>query len=358
MATFSLGSGVTPGAPGVYINEQAGIAASAAISSFNTVYMLVETEETVPVTIFPYNNPIPVTSLNDYLVLNAGSVPTSRIPSLSYECVNEFFQNAQIGDLRVVRVGTPDQIVEIEFFPSGTKANTTDLPSALMAGNIVYVQAVINGNRLVVGDGSTGYDANGNWLGVPVLIPVDYVAGDSVNNRKISAAISTAVAAAITSNPAVSSSVYVRDFGLLYDLDPAKYATSQNSFVSIAATTFDGTVTVITQVIPVGAEFVFLQNTYNIANIVGQQSNLVRVYQDYVQTINTAFDGQQDQGYLVTPTAYAQFDSAGRSQVGAAAAAHCQNNNFKWMALADPGPYLVTGVNKYNNFVPHAAAAN
>jgi len=358
MATIPLGSGITPGAPGVYINEQAGVAASAAIASFSTVYMLVETEETVPVTVFPYNTPIPVTSLNDYLVLNDGVVPTERVAALSYECVNEFFQNAQVGDLRVVRVGTPNQIVEIEFLPSGTKTSSTGLPSALMAGDLVYIQMLINGNRLVAGDGATGFDANGEWLGVPVTIPVNYVAGDEVNNRKISRAIAVAVAAAISSNLAVSSSVYVRDFGLLYDLDPTQYILSDASYVSIAATIFDGSVTVIPEVVPVGGESVFMQNTYNIGNIVGQQGNLLRVPQDYIQTIDTAFDGQQDQGYLVTPTAYAQFDAAGRSAIGAAAAAHCANNNYKWMALADPGPFLVTSINKYLNFTPHKASAS
>jgi len=358
MATFSLGSGNTPGAPGVYINEQAGLSAAAAITGFSTVYMLVEAEETVPVTLFPYNVPIPVTSLNDYLVLNGGIIPTGRIPSLSYECVNEFFQNAQVGDLRVVRVGTPNQIVEIEFLPSGTKTSSTGLPSALMAGDLVYVQMLINGNRLVAGDGTTGFDTNGNWLGVPVTIPVNYVAGDETNNRKISRAIATAVATAISSNPAVNSSVYVRDFGLQYDLDPTKYVLSEVSYVSIAATVFDGAVTVITEVVPVSGENVFMQNTYNIANIVGQQGNLLRVPEDYIQVIGTAFDGQQDQGYLVTPTAYAQFDSAGRAAIGAAAAAHCANNNYKWMALADPGPFFVTSVNKYLNYTPHAAAAD
>jgi hypothetical protein len=357
MATFSLGtSGVTPGAPGVYINEQAGRAAAADLSSFSTVYMLVETEENVSTTRFPFNTPIPVTSLADYRVLLGGVIPSARIPALSYNCVNEFFQNAQVGDLRVVRVGTPNQIVEIEFFPSGTKLNSTDLPSALMAGNVVFVQMTINGIKLVAGDGSTGYTANGEWLGVPVTIPVNYVAGDEVNNRKISAAISTAVAAAIESNPAIRSAVYVRDFGLLNDLDPS--SNSQNSYVTIAATTFDGNVSVVTEVFPVGSNFVFMQNAYDIENIVGQAVNLERVPQDYTQCIDTAFDGQQDQGYLVTPTAYAQFDADGRALVGAAAAAHCESNNYKWMALADPGPYLVTDINKYSEYVPHQAAAD
>ena len=357
MATFSLGtSGATPGAPGVYINEQPGKAAVPAVTNFSTVYMLVETQEDVPVTVFPYNSPVPITSLADYRVLNAGMIPTERIPSLSYNCVNEFFQNSQVGDLRVVRVGTPNQIVEIELLPSASKINSTALPSALQAGNVVYVQMTLNGLKLVAGDGTTGYTANGEWLGVPVTIPVTYVAGDEANNRKISAAMATAVAEAIESNPAVRSAVYVRDFGLVNDLNPT--SNSENAYVTIAATTFDAAVNVVTEVFPVGSNFVFMQNAYNVQNIVGQNSNLVRVPQDYAQCIDTAFDGQQDQGYLITPTAYAQFDAAGRSLVGAAAAAHCESNNFKWMALADPGPYLVTDVNKYSQFTPHQAAAD
>jgi hypothetical protein len=360
MATFSLGtSGVTPGAPGVYINEQAGRAANADLADFSTVYMLVETDEGVPVTRFPFNSPTAITSLNDYkelIRIGTSTVPEGRIPLLSYNCVNEFFQNAQIGDLRVVRVGTPNQIVEIEFFPSATKINSTDLPSALMAGNKVYVQMILNGQKLVSGDGSTGYTSNGEWLGVPVVIPVTYVAGDEANNRRISAAIAEAVKEAIETNPAISSSVYVRSAGLVNDLDPS--SNSENSYVTIAATTFGGNVEVVTEVLPVGSNFVFMQNAYNVDNLVGGAVNLVRVPQDYTQCITTAFDGQQDQGYLITPTAYAQFGAAGRALVGAAAAAHCASNSYKWMALADPGPFLVTDVNEYSEFVPHQAAAN
>jgi hypothetical protein len=354
MATFSLGSGAaTPGAPGVYINEQPGRLANAGLAGFSTVYMLVETENAVPVTRFPFNTPTPITSLADYKVL-VGGVPEGRIPLLSYNCVNEFFQNAQVGDLRVVRVGSPDQIVEIEFLPSGSKGSSGAPPSALMAGDVVYVQMILNGIKLVAGDGSTGYNADGEWLGVPVVIPVNYVAGDEVNNRRISSAIATAVAAAIESNPSVRSSVYVRSFGLVNDLSPS--GNSENGFVTIAATTYNGNVSVVTEVLPVGNQFVFLQNTYDIENLVGQSTELQRTAQDYIQCINTAFEGQQDQGYLVTPTAYAQFDAAGRAAVGAAAAAHCENNNYKWMALADPGPYLVTDINEYSELTPHEAA--
>jgi hypothetical protein len=360
MATFSLGtSGVTPGAPGVYINEQAGKLANAELAGFDTVYMLVETEEDVPVTQFPYNTPIAITSLNDYKELirvGNSTVPESRIPLLSYNCVNEFFENSQIGDLRVVRVGTPNEIVELEFLPSGTKINSSSLPSGLVAGDTVYVQMTINGQKLVAGNGSTGYTANGEWLGVPVEIPVNYIAGDEANNRKISSAIVEAVVAAIESNPAMSTSVYVRSFGLTYGIDPA--SNSESGYISIAATTFNGNVNVVTQVLPVGSNYVFMQNTYNSANVVGRSGELVRVPQDYTQCITTAFDGQQDQGYLITPTAYAQFDAVGRAAVGAAAAEHCASNSYKWMALADPGPFLVTDINEYSTYTPHAAAAD
>lgn len=356
MATFSLGGGTTPGAPGVYINERAGVVANADTANFSTVYMLVETPETVPVTVFPFNTPVPITTLNDYFALVGGSVPESRIPLLSYNCINEFFQNAQVGDLRVVRVGTPDQIVEIEILPSGTKLSNAGLPSNFEAGDVVYAQLVINGNRLVAGDGSTGYTANGEWLGVPVTIPVDYIPGDEVNNRRISSAIAIAIAEAIESNPSVRSSVYVRDFGTVTSINPQ--SNSENAFVSIAGTTFDSNVSVVPLVLPIGVQYVLMQNVYDIENIVGQQQNLERVPQDYIQCIDTAFDGQQDQGYLITPTAYAQFDADGRAAIGAAAAEHCANNNYKWMALADPGPFLITDVNKYSAYTPHEPAAN
>jgi hypothetical protein len=359
MATFSLGStAVTPGAPGVYINERAGQAGAPAIATFSTTYMLVEVEDSVPVTVFPFNTPIPITSLVDYRLLNAGLIPSTRIPHLSYECVNEFFQNAQVGDLRVVRVGTPDQIVEIELLPTGQKQNNTSFPSSLQAGDTVYAQIILNGQQLVAGDGGTGYDPNGNWLGVPVLIPVDYIPGDLVNNRKISRAITDAVSTAVKTNPSIASSIYVRDSGLLVDVDPVLYSLNENGYITLAATSFNGSVSVVTQTNPSTNLYVFTQGTYDVNNIVGASTSTNRVPQDYEQCINTAFDGQQDQGYLITPTAYAQFGAEGRAAVGAAAANLCANNSYKWLALADPGPFLVTDINQYTNYAPHQPAQN
>jgi hypothetical protein len=355
MATFSFGTGIASGAPGTYINERAGNIAIAGISTFNTTYLLVETEEDVPVTRFPFNTPVPVSSVADFKLL-VGGIPSTRIPELSYNCVDTFFSNAQVGDLRVVRVGTPDQIVEIEIFPSGTKINSTGLPSSLQAGDVVYAQITLNGLKLVTGDGSTGYTAEGEWLGVPVVIPVNYISGDAVNNRKISSAITTAIATAIETNPSVRSAIYVRDFGSINDINPS--SNSENGYITVAATTYNGSVSVVTEQNPVGAQNVLMQNTYDVQNIVGLSTNLERVPQDYIQCINTAFDGQTNQGYLITPAAFAQFDAEGRAAVGAAIASHCQDNNFKWMGAADAGPFYVTDINKYNNYVPHEPAAD
>lgn len=351
MATFSFGSGISSGAPGTYINEQVGNIAPAGIAPFSTVYMLVEAEEDVPVTQFPFNRPVPVSSLSDYRSL-VGGVPESRMALLSYNCVNSFFSNAQVGDLRVVRVGTPNQIVEIEVLPSGLRLNDTGIPSSMQAGETVYIQLLLNNQKLVAGDGSSGYTSDGEWLGVPVVIPVDYIPGDEVNNRRISAEISEAISDAIESNPSIRNSVYVRDFGLVNDLSPN--SGSESGYVTIAASSYNGAVNVQAMQELVGGNFVVMTNGYSIENIVGLQNNLERVPQDYIQCINTAFDGQSDQGYLIAPTAYAQFDSEGRAAVGAAAASHSQKNEFKWLALADRGPRLITEVNKYKEYVPHS----
>ena len=120
------------------------------------------------------------------------------------------------------------------------------------------------------------------------------MAGDEANNRQISGAIAAAVADAIESNPSIRSSVYVRQTGQVNDLDPA--ANSENSYVTIASTTFNAEVSVVTQVLPVGANPVLMQNGYDVENIVGGATSLVRVPEDYTQCIQTAFDGQQDQG--------------------------------------------------------------
>ena len=112
MATISFG-----GAPGVYINEVAGQSATPAIAAFSTVYMLVEVEPEVPTTLFPFNTPVQVTNTREYKRLVGGAIPTTRIELLSYQCVDAFFTQSYVGDLRVIRVGTPSNVVEVQLNP-------------------------------------------------------------------------------------------------------------------------------------------------------------------------------------------------------------------------------------------------
>ena len=184
--TISL-AGVSGGAPGTYITESTGVSGAPQISSFNTVYMLVDCPEEASVSTFPENSPVAVYSLNDYLNLIGGSVPTSGSELLSYNAVKAFFRQAYTGDLRVVRVGTPANIVEIGFDAIGNKFDGVNIPSALSKNDVVYVQLSVNGYQ--VGDKTS----SGAYQGIPVTIPSTYIVGDEDNNREIAQAIRDAV---------------------------------------------------------------------------------------------------------------------------------------------------------------------
>ena len=83
------------GAPGVFIYEDA-IAAAAPVASFNTTYMEVAAPDETSVTVFPFNRPQIVTSLNEYVNL-IGELPTVGGPALtSYYEVKAFFQQPPV----------------------------------------------------------------------------------------------------------------------------------------------------------------------------------------------------------------------------------------------------------------------
>ena len=201
MATISLG-GARGGSPGTFIYESA-IASRASVASFGTVYMVVEAPQTASIVQFPYNRAIFVGSLNEYENL-IGELPTSGAELDSYYGVKAFFQQCTVGDLRVVRVGTPSIIVQVAFDPSANKDNGVAAPSSLQKGDTVYAKLDINGIQLGVKNRA------GAWLGVPVVIPEDYVNGSTTNNLKISGAIRDAVRDAIEANSDISAGVYVR----------------------------------------------------------------------------------------------------------------------------------------------------
>jgi len=342
MATISFG-----GAPGVYINEVAGQSATPAIAPFSTNYMLVEVEPDVPTTLFPFNTPIQVTNTREYVRLIGGVIPSTKIELLSYQCVDAFFAQCYVGDLRVIRVGTPSNVVEVQLNPSGFKTNGLGVSTPLQAGDTVHAQLLINGARLGT------FTNSGTWKGVPVVIPVDYVEGNYDNNKKIAIAIRDAVAAAITTDPNVSAGTIVRDIGV------CQTANSECAFEYLAGREFNAPVSVVPESEPPsdGAYYVFTLNTYTVGPVIPDSTNTNELVADYIQCLRTAFVDEESQGYLTAPCAFAKFGPEGRRLIGQEMAFQAELNSHKWMAIADAGPYLVTSILEYEDFLQHQAAA-
>jgi hypothetical protein len=342
MATISFG-----GAPGVYINEVAGQSATPAIAAFSTVYMLVEVAPEVPTTLFPFNQPVQVTNTREYQRLIGGVIPTTKIELLSYQCVDAFFAQSYVGDLRVIRVGTPANVMEVQLNPSGFKTNGLGVSSPLQAGDKVYAQLLINGARL--GE----FTASGTWKGVPVNIPVDYIDGLYDNNKKIAIAIRDAVAEAISVDPNVAAGTIVRDLGV------CQQENAECAYEYLAGREFNAPVSVVPESEPPsdGSYYVFTLNTYTVGPIIPNSENTNELVADYLQCLRTAFVDQEDQGYLTAPCAFAKFGPTERRLIGQEMAFQAELNSHKWMAIADAGPYNVTDIIEYNGFVQHEAAA-
>ncbi len=342
MATISFG-----GAPGVYINEVAGQSATPAIAAFSTVYMLVEVAPEVPTTLFPFNQPVQVTNTREYQRLIGGVIPTTKIELLSYQCVDAFFAQSYVGDLRVVRVGTPSNVMEVQLNPSGFKTNGLGVSTPLEAGDRVFAQLLINGARL--GE----FTASGTWKGVPVNIPVDYVDGLYDNNKKIAIAIRDAVAEAISVDPNVAAGTIVRDLGV------CQQENAECAYEYLAGREFNAPVSVVPESEPPsdGSYYVFTLNTYTVGPIIPNSENTNELVADYLQCLRTAFVDQEDQGYLTAPCAFAKFGPTERRLIGQEMAFQAELNSHKWMAIADAGPYNVTDILEYNGFTQHEAAA-
>jgi hypothetical protein len=335
MATISLG-GARGGAPGTFIYESA-IASRASVASFNTVYMLVEAPQSASVATFPYNRPIFVGSLNEYENL-IGELPTAGAELDSYFAVKAFFQQASVGDLRVTRVGIPANIVQIAFDPSANKDNGVAAPSQLQKGDTVYIKLEINGVPLGVRSSA------GVWLGVPVVIPEDYIVGNASNNRKISTAIRDAVRDAIEANSDISSGVFVRQSGI------GTPGCSDCAFLNLTGRVFNATVEVVNSNVVENALPILAAAGYAITNVSQSEETVF----DWIQCVRTAFDEPRlPQGYMIAPAAFRKFGKSGRVNLGQSMEEVCGDANHKWMALVDCGPFNVTDVVEYKDFTPH-----
>ena len=328
------------GAPGTYIYESA-VAAQAGRASFNTTYMVVAAPAETSVTVFPFNRPISVSSLNEYENL-IGILPTIGGPELtSYYAVKAFFQQAVNADLRVTRVGTPGVIQELAFSPSANKDNGVAIPAALKSGDIVYAKLQISGKEL--GDRT----ASGAWLGVPVTIPADYIDGDTDNNLVISTAMRDAVVAAIEADADISSGAYIREVGTG---DPA---CDECAYLYLTGRVFNSQVEIIESSSITGNQFVFATSAYDISNVTDADAS---VY-DYIQCVRTAFeDAKLPQGYLTAPAAFTQYEQTERVNLGQSMEEICSDMNHKWVAMVDCGPYTVTDINTYSDYLEHSAA--
>lgn len=333
MATISIGRG---GAPGTFIYES-GIASQAGTASFNTVYMLVEAPDEASTFVFPFNTPLFVGSLNEYENL-IGGIPTSGAELDSYYAVKSFFQQANIGDLRVIRVGTPSTIVQVGFNPSANKDNGVSAPTPLLRNDKVYIKLEVNGIRL--GD----VTPSGAWLGVPVTIPVDYVAGSVDNNLKISNAIVNAVSEAIKANADISSGIYIREI-------KTGIPCAECSSLHLANRVFNGPVEIINYSDVTGNQFLLASSGYSIDTVSFSE---VSVY-DWIQCVQTSLDGASlPKGYLIAPAAFKKYKKADRVNLGQTMEEVC--SVIKWMALVDCGPFNVTDISEYNLFEDHNPA--
>ena len=328
------------GAPGTFIYEGA-IPAQAGRASFNTVYMLVDAPDESSSTVFPFNRPIAINSLNEYENL-IGTLPTLGGPELtSYYAVKAFFQNAPQADLRVTRVGTPGVIQELAFNPGANKDNGVAIPSSLVAGDVVYAKLQINGKEL--GDRTP----NGGWLGVPVTIPATYIAGDTDNNLAISRAMRDAVAQAIAADADISAGAYIRETG---EGDPA---CDECAYLYITGRVFNSQVEIIESGSVNGNQFVFALSAYTVENVTASDQS---VY-DWIQCVNTAFDDPKlSQGYMCAPAAFEIYNQADRVNLGQSMEEICSDQNHKWMAMIDCGPFDVTSITDYSDFQEHSPA--
>jgi len=327
-------------APGTSIYEGA-IATTGGRASFNTVYMLVDAPDESSITVFPYNRPIAISSLNEYENL-IGTLPTTGGPELdSYYAVKSFFQQATVADLRVTRVGTPPVVQELSFSPAANKDDGFSAPSALQKDDVVYIKLMVNGIEL--GEFST----SGAWKGVAVTIPASYIPGDIENNLKISKALRDAAVDAIRANVDISSGAYIRETG---EGDPS---CDECAYLYLTGRIYGSQVEIINSTEPVGNQYVLAGSGYIIENVTNSDQS---VY-DWIQCVRTAFeDYNLPQGYMCAPAAFGIYGMSDRVNLGQSMEEVCSDQNHKWMAMIDCGPYYVTGVQTYKDFIEHDPA--
>ena len=326
-------------APGTFVFENTAGTNISSLTSFNTVYFPVEVDPAVSSIIFPFNTPVSVSSTADFLSLIGNKVPVDKWQNLSYRCVKALFDNAGSGDLRLVRLSAPASLTQLTFDPSASKLGGSADVTSLQAGDVVHLQLSFDGVQL----GES--DSQGNFLGVPVVIPETYVTGQTETNRNISYAFAEALAQAIEADPEISSAIYVREISVdtseVAKLIIAPRELNYNLSVVYTSNTFSG-------------GFVLSLNGYGVDNL-AVDDNLT--FQDYSQALNTAFDGGDlPKGYLICPVAFAKFNQQERVSIGQLMERIAQESDKKWVALVDNGASQIDYIAEYEDIPEHQAA--
>lgn len=322
-------------APGTFITERSAGPISPAIATFNTTYMIVECDDDVSLLTFPPFTPVQVINLDDYTNLIGGAVPTHGPALVSYNSVKQFFRNAGPAVLYVVRAGRPNQIVRLTVDGDNlTKRDENDDDSGVDQGDTVYVRLYVNGYP--IGE----VDTNGVYLGVPV----QYTNPLDTDSDKANAALMTRdrIIEAIQSDSVAASSVYVRSVSVIAEDDTKHY-------VEFSPRMYGQNLTFERNTEPTEGIYVLTSSGAVFTEV---QPENVTTYLDYIQAIQTSFNTNLSQGYLIAPSAFSQFTKEKRLAIGVMMENLASADEFNWFAIVDAGPSDIDSIEEYDG-VPY-----
>lgn len=307
-------------APGTIVNEQTAGSLPVSIASFDTAYFLVETPRDVSTLTFPFFEPQQVISIDDYLNLIGGRIPTSGPALVSYNSLKMLFENADRSAVYVVRVGQASEVFRINFPVTENTfyINQNNEVVFPQAGETLYFELYLNG----VGLGEYGND--GTYLGIPYVLQTNPDGTDhsTSNNRILSEGLRDEVLRVLVEDKDASASLYVRSFSLEadntlgYSIDVTPRLSRQEIELELSDNSSFGQTEVIRKLPPNNSEI---------------------SPADYIQAVQTSFKSEMPQGFLAAPGAFARFGKEDRRAIGIAMENFCSDPDYSWMAIIDPG---------------------
>ncbi|MDX1370943.1 MAG: hypothetical protein R3321_00645, partial [Nitrososphaeraceae archaeon] len=327
-------SAVQQVAPGTFITERTAGGVPAAIATFNSTYMLIECDDNVSVATFPFFTPVQVIDLDDYLNLIGGSVPLGGPALVAYNSVKQYFRNAGAAILYVIRVGRPEHIARISVdFDAIEKVDENGTITAIAQLDTVYVRLEANGVQL--GE----FDVNGVYLGIPVQITGEV----STTSGKAGAAklIRDAIVDYINSDAIANSSIYVRSVSVVAETGALAAATLH--WVEVSPRQYGQNLTLEIDETP--TENIKYVQDIAIDEVVPDN---ITTYIDYIQALQTSFSEEMDQGYIIAPSAFSQFDQTQRLAVGTMMENLASADGYNWFALVDCGPSDIDDIETYD----------